>query len=615
MCKVHTDFNATAAIVGSFGNGTCAMYLHGWDPGGTGNNGWDTVDCAQAIPAALQAFGAVCCGDSSKALCAPEAGIYPNCERSLGNYPKCDRQLSFEEMLAGLSQTSKLRMPDWMEAGCPCHQALWGGYAGKKPTELAQTLQCLYDEAKQGCKVCDAGHTGPGGGACTACAAGKYKPVPGSAACTSCGAGKYAEGTVSTVCTDCGSGTYSTAVGATVNSTCSGTRCSAGKYGQTGATSASATTCLLCPAGTYMALTGASACTNCTAGTYSAAVGASNCTNCALGKYSAAGASVCIDCEAGKYGTGGGGLDFTEIQAGVGISPGAPGCTSCTAGKYSAATGQTSAATCTNCTAGKYSAAGASACSDCAAGTYSAAASSTVCTICTAGKFAAASGASNCTNCGVGKYSAAGASVCIECEAGKYLAVHSVGAVPYKEISEIRVSQGQLIDTIEIRYRDGTNVFRGPVSETNQPVFVLFVGEKLVKIETWVDDQTPGWLSPGAPRLRACNFFTDSGRSQWYVSSSGIGGWAVNFLGSEQAPIIDIQRGQWSLSLITGIVQAPLEMRCSVCPPGTYSATAASVCTNCTAGKFSAAVGATVASTCAICEAGKSSDAGSTYCT
>jgi hypothetical protein len=100
MCKVHTDFNATAAIVGSFGNGTCVMYLHGWDPGGTGNNGWDTVDCAQAIPAALQAYGAVCCGDSSKMLCAPDAGIYPSFERSLGNYLKCDRQLSVEEMLA-----------------------------------------------------------------------------------------------------------------------------------------------------------------------------------------------------------------------------------------------------------------------------------------------------------------------------------------------------------------------------------------------------------------------------------------------------------------------------------------------------------------------------------
>jgi hypothetical protein len=175
-----------------------------------------------------------------------------------------------------------------------------------------------------------------------------------------------------------------------------------------------------------------------------------------------------------------------------------------------------------------------------------------------------------------------------------------------------------LIDTIEIRYRDGTNVFRGPAFEIDQP-FILLVGEKLVKIETWVDDQFPGWVSPGQPRLRACNFITDSGRSQWFVAGSGIGGWAVNLLGSAQAPIIDIQRGPYSLSLITGIVQAQVEMRCSVCPAGKFSttegATAIDTCLDCAAGKFSAAVGASVASVCADCEAGKFSGAtGSSVC-
>jgi cysteine-rich repeat protein len=419
MCKVHTDFNASEAIVGTFGNGTCAMYLHGWDPGGTGNNGWDTVDCAQAIPAALQAYGAVCCGDSSKMLCAPDAGIYPNCDRSLGNYPKCDRQLSFEEMLAGLSKAARLRMPDWM-AGCPCHQDLWGGYAGNKQTELVQTLQCLYDEAKRGCKVCDAGHTGPGGGACTACAAGKFKPVPGSAACTSCGAGKYAEGTASTVCSDCGSGTYSAAVGATVNSTCSGTRCSAGKYGQTGATSASATTCLLCPAGTYMALTGASACTNCTAGKYSAAVGATTvdtCSGCDAGKFSATvGATTvdtCSDCDAGKFSAT---VGATTVDT----------CFDCDNGTFSADVGATAVSTCVSCVAGTYSAAAAStACTSCEAGKYGQVVRSTACTSCVAGKFSAAAGASvasTCADCGAGKYSAAVASTCADCGAGKYSA-------------------------------------------------------------------------------------------------------------------------------------------------------------------------------------------------
>jgi hypothetical protein len=63
----------------------------------------------------------------------------------------------------------------------------------------------------------------------------------------------------------------------------------------------------LCPAGTYMALTGASACTNCTAGKYSAAVGATTvdtCSGCDAGKYSvsvgATTVDTCSGCDAGK---------------------------------------------------------------------------------------------------------------------------------------------------------------------------------------------------------------------------------------------------------------------------------------------------------------------------
>jgi hypothetical protein len=52
--------------------------------------------------------------------------------------------------------------------------------------------------------TCNAGFSGPDGGTCTACEAGKYKASTGSA-----------------VCTDCGAGTHSTAVGASASSTCS----------------------------------------------------------------------------------------------------------------------------------------------------------------------------------------------------------------------------------------------------------------------------------------------------------------------------------------------------------------------------------------------------------
>ena len=43
--------------------------------------------------------------------------------------------------------------------------------------------------------TCNAGFTGPDGGPCTACSAGKYKDQTGDAACTSCVAGKYSVAT------------------------------------------------------------------------------------------------------------------------------------------------------------------------------------------------------------------------------------------------------------------------------------------------------------------------------------------------------------------------------------------------------------------------------------
>jgi hypothetical protein len=52
--------------------------------------------------------------------------------------------------------------------------------------------------------TCNAGFSGPDGGTCSACVAGKYKALRGTATCS-----------------NCGTGTYSTAVGASASSTCS----------------------------------------------------------------------------------------------------------------------------------------------------------------------------------------------------------------------------------------------------------------------------------------------------------------------------------------------------------------------------------------------------------
>ncbi len=158
---------------------------------------------------------------------------------------------------------------------------------------------------------CNAGFTGPGGGSCAACAAGKYKTTTGSAACTDCGAGKY-----------------STSTGATSSDVC--TNCGAGKY----STSSTSTTCQDCLAGKYSAATGASTaatCQNCSAGSYAGTPGSSSCsTQCAPGKYSGAGASVCDNCVPGKYSA----------------ATGASTCQNCAAGSYAATPGSLACSLC-----------------------------------------------------------------------------------------------------------------------------------------------------------------------------------------------------------------------------------------------------------------------------
>ena len=48
---------------------------------------------------------------------------------------------------------------------------------------------CVHENAASdasGDCACNAGYTGPNGGTCTACGAGKYKDATGPAACTAC---------------------------------------------------------------------------------------------------------------------------------------------------------------------------------------------------------------------------------------------------------------------------------------------------------------------------------------------------------------------------------------------------------------------------------------------
>ena len=67
---------------------------------------------------------------------------------------------------------------------------------------------------------CNAGWTGPNGGLCTQCGAGKFKALVGSVQCADCFAGKYSASEQATACTDCSAGKYSAAFRAAHSSTC-----------------------------------------------------------------------------------------------------------------------------------------------------------------------------------------------------------------------------------------------------------------------------------------------------------------------------------------------------------------------------------------------------------
>ena len=126
--------------------------------------------------------------------------------------------------------------------------------------------------------ACPAGSTGPDGGTCTACVAGKFKTVTGSATCT-----------------DCGADTYSTTTGAMAADTCMA--CPADTQAETG--SDAATDCV-CVAG-YTGPDGGT-CTACVAGKYKTDPGSAGCTDCLANSYHAltgrTAASAC-QCNAG----------------------------------------------------------------------------------------------------------------------------------------------------------------------------------------------------------------------------------------------------------------------------------------------------------------------------
>jgi hypothetical protein len=158
--------------------------------------------------------------------------------------------------------------------------------------------------------TCNAGWSGPDGGPCTACVAGKYKSASGSSGCEDCPADSSSPAQSSTALAEC--------------------TCNAGGSGPDGGP------CTACVAGKYKSAGGTADCTDCTPNSNSPSQSSARALcSCNAGYSGDAGTGTCTACVAGKYKS----------------ATGTVACTDCVAGKYGVATGQSAEASCTICTA------------------------------------------------------------------------------------------------------------------------------------------------------------------------------------------------------------------------------------------------------------------------
>jgi hypothetical protein len=293
-------------------------------------------------------------------------------------------------------------------SGCSlCAAAKYSSIVGADNISLC--LACPSDSSSpsgstlQSQCMCNRGYTGPDGGSCVGCVAGKYKPTNGSVTCTQCTSGKFsaATGATSNVCSDCSANTYSS----TNNSQCiacpSNTVSARSSYRITdcvcnlGYTGPDGGTCVACVAGKYKPTNGSGDCTQCAAGKYSAATGATSnvCSDCSANTYSSTNNSQCIACPSNAV-SAKSSYRITDCVCNLGYTgPDGDICVACEGGKYKP----------TNSSGN---------CAECAAGTYSAS--------------SAATNIGSCLACGVNTYSSAGSSQCVFCQSNMFSASSSV---------------------------------------------------------------------------------------------------------------------------------------------------------------------------------------------
>lgn len=326
--------------------------------------------------------------------------------------------------------------------------------------------------------VCKNGYTGPNGGSCTPCESGQYKDVKGSAPCKSCGSGKTSS-PGSTLPTDC---QIQCPPGSTGPDGGSCALCSAGKY----KTEAGTAQCMQCPVDAtspessdslhdcacnpgYTGKNGGD-CTACSVGTYKTTQGSEVCLTCPAYSSSPAASKRLEACSCDAGYTGANGESCAACSKGqYKDTAGSETCKLCAEGTYKDAIGPGS---CTACPSGASATVGSDKSADCLCKPGHTGPNGGMCTVCDAGKYKSESGSSECTACDTGTTSPAASTGAKDCTAVE-TPVEPKGPVP--SVPVVRMTLGLPMTASEFT-QDKQNAFQSAIA------VVLTVNPEKVKI-------------------------------------------------------------------------------------------------------------------------------------
>ena len=402
-----------------------------------------SVDCTlcgqgKFSTATASATGAVClnCPTNSNAPLGSSAAAGCTCDAGYtgpGGLVACSVCLAGTFKVATGPAACSICPADWYSTAV-------GATSDTCQTCPANSMSSAGSSLESQC-VCKPGYTGPNGGPCIACVAGKFKTTSGTAECTDCPLHTFSVVTAKadSTCSACLTNAVTLQTGSALATQCV---CNLGYYGANGAS----VSCAACEVGKHKSTTGTAACTSCGDNTYqplTAQTNIASCTSCpSQYAVSPTGSSAITSCQCKPGYTnpdGRNGESCAPCWAGeYKTSNGPQACTKCVNGTYSTAFAASSIDTCATCHANTASWAGSSArtdchclegfytkdlglqnasCWPCAAGTYNSILNMDACSKCTRGKFSVISQSTSKESCLVcpGGYSGEGFTQCDPC--------------------------------------------------------------------------------------------------------------------------------------------------------------------------------------------------------